>query len=341
MYYNPNDLLSFNRFINFIVGTRGVGKTYFCKKYCIDQYIKKSRRFVWVRRSDTEIKKLYTKFFTDIKNIYDDYEFKTTTSNIYIRKIVYNDNGDYDKEIQNEWEICGYFIPLSTSLQIKSDSFEDCDTLVYDEIFTKLSYLKDEVFIFLELIESIFRMRNGRIFLLSNKLSVDNPYFNEWNITELSRRFTKVGRSIVIENCDASKDFKTAKKLSPVGQLISLSKNYEKYNLDNEFALDDSTNICIMPKGDCSFRNNLILNGVKIGYYQINGFCYFGDFVENARNYTIYVDDTLKNDCILIDKKHNLLNFIARNYKNKNCLYSNMRIKNEIILLCRYVIKNY
>ena len=39
MYYNYNDLFSYNAMFNFVIGERGVGKTYGILKKCVKDFI--------------------------------------------------------------------------------------------------------------------------------------------------------------------------------------------------------------------------------------------------------------------------------------------------------------
>ena len=67
MWYTPNETLSKNRLFNFQVGMRGVGKTVGSLAYAIRKHLKDPNfAFAWVRRYDTERKKITTSFFNDI-----------------------------------------------------------------------------------------------------------------------------------------------------------------------------------------------------------------------------------------------------------------------------------
>lgn len=41
MYWNPNKTLSYNKLFNFIVGSRGGGKSFGAKDLCIRRFLKK------------------------------------------------------------------------------------------------------------------------------------------------------------------------------------------------------------------------------------------------------------------------------------------------------------
>ena len=60
MYYNYNDLFSYNAMFNFVIGERGVGKTYGILKKCVKDFIntmsnEHPRQFVYLRRYKSEL----------------------------------------------------------------------------------------------------------------------------------------------------------------------------------------------------------------------------------------------------------------------------------------------
>lgn len=70
---------------------------------------------------------------------------------------------------------------LATAQDLKSTNFSKVKTIIFDEFIIengqKKYYLKNEVFVFLNLIETISRLRDVRIFMLANSASSTNPYF--------------------------------------------------------------------------------------------------------------------------------------------------------------------
>ena len=112
-YYTLQRVLSFNALINFIIGERGVGKSFSSKKHVINRFIKKGEEFVYLRRYKTELKSSVPKFFDDIidKKVFPEASFKVKNNNFYI-----ND------------KIAGYALPLSTANILKSTSLIVCES---------------------------------------------------------------------------------------------------------------------------------------------------------------------------------------------------------------------
>ena len=67
MWYSYALVLSYNAMLNFIIGERGVGKSYGIKKHVIKRFIKKNRKFIYLRRYETELDKSLkdNEFFKD------------------------------------------------------------------------------------------------------------------------------------------------------------------------------------------------------------------------------------------------------------------------------------
>ena len=71
-FWNIEQTASYNCLFNFIDGIRGAGKTYGLLKYEIERYKKFGYRFMYVRRSEEELKTLTTQKSGRL--------FKTTTN---------------------------------------------------------------------------------------------------------------------------------------------------------------------------------------------------------------------------------------------------------------------
>ena len=174
IFLNFDKILSYGSFITFILAERGVGKSYSAKKYIINHYKKTGKQTVYLRRYNKELQEALMKksipiFFDQIKNEFPNDKLTNNKELLYYNK-----------------EVCGYAVPLSTSNILKSSTFEKVDTIIYDEFIIDkgtYNYLQNEITAFFEIIETIFRLRNGRVLLLGNPISITNPYFLELNLS--------------------------------------------------------------------------------------------------------------------------------------------------------------
>lgn len=253
MWYDRAPMLSHNRILNMVLSNRGGGKTYNMTTWSIDDYKRRKHQTVWVRRYQTEIDEVVKndKFFDAVRDLYPDDTFKIADNVGYI-----ND----DPFI--------YFIALSTSRQLKSNNYPKVNKIIFDEFIIgegRISYLKNEVEIFLDLFETVARTRdNVRAVLLANSITIVNPYFTFFDIKpDPDKRFTIKGQVCVELFTD--QEFITKKKKTRFGQLINGTK-YGAYAIDNQWLLDSDTFIEERtPKSD--FMLSIKYNGITYGFW--------------------------------------------------------------------------
>lgn len=222
IYWSPDKLLSYNKLFNFVIGNRGGGKSFAGKRIAINNFLKKGEQFVYVRRYRNEFEFIGT-FFSDIEEFYPEHTFEVRAGKFYCDE-----------------EVMGYYIPLSLSSKYKSNSYPNVSFIIFDEFIIdkgRISYLKDEVTVFLDLYETIARMRDVRVLFISNAISSVNPYFLYFKIA--INRETKFFRSQEIV-CEYYKgdEYTNKKKETRFGRLIS-GTAYGDYAIENEFFKDN------------------------------------------------------------------------------------------------------
>lgn len=253
MWYDKAQLLSHNKILNMVLSNRGGGKTFHFTRWAIDDFKKTGNQCVWVRRYQTEIDEMLLngKFFDAVREYYPGDEL-TINGNLGMV------NG----------EVAFYFIALSTSRQLKSNNYPNVNKIIFDEFIIdkgRVQYLKSEVEVFLDLYETISRLRdNVRAVLLANSVTVVNPYFLFWNIKpDTRRRFTVQGQVCVELFTDA--DFIAAKKKTRFGQLVAGTR-YADYAIENQWLLDNDT--FIAEKTDRSeFMLGMKYCGIMYGFW--------------------------------------------------------------------------
>lgn len=229
-WYSYQKLLSQNCFLNFVMSPRGNGKTYGAKKYMINNFIKKGKQSIYVRRTVVELDGMKGTFFNDICEEFPEHEFEVKGNIGYI---------DGEEAI--------FFIPLSTSLSKKSSAYPKVTTIFFDEyvIATGAStrYLKNEMFILFELIETVMRVRNTpdmRIVLMANAVSYVNPLFTFYDIEpNPNLRFQKFHNKSICLELFTDESFMEKKKDTKFGKLIE-GTSYADYAIGN-VAYEDSS----------------------------------------------------------------------------------------------------
>lgn len=234
-YYNFGPLLSYNAMWNFLVGGRGLGKTYGAKKRAIKRAIEKHEQFIYLRRYEEELKNLDT-FFSDLQHEFPQWDLRADGRRFVMAPISSRDNK------KREWVTIGYAIPLSTAQKQKSIPYPLVTTIIFDEFIIErglIRYLPSEADVFRNFYLTVDRQQDKtKVFFLANSVSIANPYFIEYNILpdeddEYIRDPTP--NRYWIAHFPKAEDFANSVKKTRFGQFIS-GTEYEKYAVGNEFA---------------------------------------------------------------------------------------------------------
>ena len=232
MWWDRSGILSHNKIFNMVLSNRGGGKTFNCTRWAIDDFKKNGRQAVWVRRYQTEVDAMIAKdkFFDAVREFYPNDKLEIVTEDKLTFGLI---NG----------EVAIHFVALSTSRQLKSNNYPLVNKIIFDEFIIdkgRITYLKNEVEVFLDLYETVDRLRDEtRAVLLANSVTIVNPYFLFWNIKpNTTKRFTVKGEACVELFTDA--DFVAKKKESRFGKLVAGTR-YADYAIDNKWLLDNET----------------------------------------------------------------------------------------------------
>lgn len=254
-YYNYDKALSYNALFNFILTTRGLGKTYGAKLKVIKKFLKTGEQFIYIRRYKDELSTIDT-FFNDIiaNNEFPEHEFKVVQKKFYI-----------------DGKICGYAIPLSISQRLKSTSYPNVTTIIYDEFIINTSnirYLTNEVYTFLEFFETVARKRNNvRAIFLANNVSIINPYFQYFNcVPKENNRFTLAQDGEVLVEIYKDDEFNEEKYKTKFGKLIQ-GTTYGNYAIENESLIDNNKFVLKKKPNDLIFCFSVKYKESELGYW--------------------------------------------------------------------------
>lgn len=183
-YYDWQKTLSYDADVTFVVGARGIGKTYGLRLQFIRDYIKTGARFVEISRFKSEIPDVASGYFDRLASEFPDYQFRTDGRHAYIAPKV---------EGKPQWEVCGYFVALTELQRTKKRTFINVYRLLLDEAAIDTTdrfhrYLPSEFSILANLVDSCSRERADddsrppRVYLLANAVNLLNPYFIHYGI---------------------------------------------------------------------------------------------------------------------------------------------------------------
>lgn len=181
-WYNPQKLLSHNALMSYVIGVRGGGKTFSGKNLGLNRFLKAGKQFIYLRRTEAELDEAKPTFFTQLQSegLYREYKGKTKGRELILSTKF--EDGDDGEDIT-----AGYALALSTAGKFRSVSYPFVDLIIYDEFLVdekdpNSRYLKREPELFLNFVETVFRMRKGRVLMLGNSFSINNPIFNYFGI---------------------------------------------------------------------------------------------------------------------------------------------------------------
>ena len=330
IFLDFNKILSYGSLLTFVLAERGVGKTYGSKKFIINHFKKTGKQTVYIRRYNKELNEALMKksipiFFDQIKNEFPEDTLSNSKELLYCNK-----------------KVCGFAVALSTSNILKSSSFENVDTIIFDEFIIDKGcyhYLQNEVTAFFELLETITRLKNVRVLCLGNAISITNPYFMELNLTlpynseyKIFKRDNK-GQPLLMVYYGKNLKYREIKKATRFGQLIEGTK-YGKYAIDNEMLRDSRAFINKKTK-DAKFFFIFKLNNKNIGVwidYKISKMFLSYDYDPKCPVIFSLNNEDHDEDTILVRvRTSSLFKSIIDFYRNANLNFENQAIKNEVM----------
>ena len=262
IFYDYQKVLSYNAFLNIIIGERGVGKTYGAKKYVINRWLKKHKQFVYIRRYETDLESSVgstndNKFFEQVISEFPNHEFKINKSK-KVRKLIMDN------------QVIGYALPLSSADSLKSSTYDNVDTIIYDEFMLKEGssqhYLRNEPEIILDIIETVGRLRDVKIFLLGNAISSTAPIMSYFDLTLPYNSDVKLFKDgLILVNYIKNEKYREVKKATKFGKLIEGTR-YSKYAIDNEFLTDSKS--FVRKKAESRFYFIFTLNNKEYGVWR-------------------------------------------------------------------------
>lgn len=265
IWFDIRNVISDEYLLYFLVGGRGIGKTYSCFDWCLEDFKKNKNEAIWLRRNEVDLEDTEREVNKFIALYNDD--------NIgYKNKIVYF----------NE-EPAIYFKALNTAR--RSASFENVNKIIYDEAIPDpgKNYLYEEFSKFVNFRETVERLRlddSGRPILKANELvtcvflgnnsSKYNLWTNKFNI-KINGNIYK-GNDIYYEILKTSKEMRELRENSRFAKIIRNTKEYS-YMYENEDIKFDYSKVIGFPPNVKPFFN-LRINGYELGVYYTSDFIY-------------------------------------------------------------------
>ena len=233
-------------------------------------------------------------------------------------------------------QICGYAMTLSTAQDLKSSNFSKVTTIIFDEFIIeegqKKFYLQNEVLIFLNLIETIARMRDIKVFMLANPANIyTNPYFLYFDLSLPFNNDIKLFKdNLILLQYMKNEEYRQAKKETKFGKLVA-GTSFEDYAINNK-ALNDNKQFIEKKQGTSKFSFAFIYNDETFGVwfdYSVGKIYVSYDYNKNTPfMFACTLKDHTPNTMLLNSaKKYNCWKSFIDNYRMGNVRFENSKIK--------------
>lgn len=263
-YYDGTKLLSLKDIngktpeIYMCTTNRSGGKTTYFARLCVNRFLDKGEKFCLVYRYNYEVDDCADKFFKDIGRLF--FPNMVMTSK---RKA----NGIYHELFLDE-KSCGYAITLNSADQLKKYShlFSDVERMMFDEFQSESNrYCNDEIKKFISIHTSIARgnheqVRYVPVYMISNPVSIINPYYVELGISNRLTSETKFlkGDGFVLEQ-GFVESASNAQKESAFNRAFA-DNTYVAYSAECLY-LNDNLAFIEKPEGNSRYIATIRYNG--------------------------------------------------------------------------------
>lgn len=342
-YYDGTKLLSMKDIngdtpeIYICTSNRTGGKTTYFGRLAVNRWYKKTiRKFGLIYRYNYELDDCAEKFFKEIGNLFFKGDVMTSKRRA---------SGIFHELFINE-EPCGYALSLNSADQLKKYShlFADIDMMIFDEFQNESNrYCSDEVKKFISIHTSVARgggemCRHVPVYMLSNPVSIINPYYVEMGISNRLNDNTKFlkGSGYVLEQ-GYVESASEAQKQSGFNKAFA-DNQYVTYSTEAVY-LNDNKAFIDKPVGSSRYLATLRYKGVDYGIreYAESGIIYCDDKADSTYPYklTVTTDDHNVNYVML--KRNDLFLTNLRWYFEKGVFrFKDLRCKEAILCALSY-----
>lgn len=329
-YYSFDKVYSYNATYMFIVGARGLGKTYGAKQRVIRNFIRTGEQFIYLRRYKPELTGRGT-FFADIMHEFPDYDFRV---NGHVAECAPVSSRN---EKKREWSIMGYFVALSTAQSQKSIAYPRVTTIIFDEFIIEkgaLRYLPDEAKAFNDFFSTVDRWKDKtRVLFLANAISIMNPYFLDYDIkvNEKTGEFVKVADGFIVAHFPDSAKFATGVYRTKFGQFIA-GTDYAEYSVGSEFGDNHERMIALKPSNAKYYYTLETRNGTFSVWVDIMGpYYYIQDKRPKQENIYTLVAQWMDEDKTLMLPSDRLAQMLRSAFRAGKMWFSSPQARNAFI----------
>lgn len=341
-YYDGTKLLSLTDLdgkqpeIIMVTTNRTGGKTTYFGRLCVNKFKKGQGKFALLYRYNYELDDCSDKFFKDLNTLFfpgSIMESKRKASGIF-------------HELFLDGESCGYALSLNSADQLKKYShlFSDVNRMIFDEFQSETNhYCNDEIKKFISIHTSVARgqgeqVRYVPVYMLSNPVSLINPYYVELGISNRLRDDTKFlrGHGYILEQgfIDSAS---VAQKESGFNKAFA-KNSYVAYSSECVY-LNDNKAFIEKPNGIGRYLCTIKYNRTDFGVREFadSGFIYVDDRPDSSYKYKITVTTEDHEINYVMLKRNDMFLTNLRFYFEKGCFrFKDLRCKEAILKALSY-----
>ena len=341
-YYNGDKLCAMKDIngrqpeIIICTSNRTAGKTTYFGKKLVDSFLAGNGKFILLYRYNYELEDCANKFFKDLSGLF------------------YNGARMSDKKQQNAGYAnlylgenhCGYAISINSADNIKKFShvFSDATAMLFDEFQSENSrYCKNEIAKFISIHTSVARgqgeqVRFVPVYMLSNPVSLLNPYYTALGISTRLRKETKFlrGDGYVLEQ--AYNETASQAQRNSAFQNAFMENKYAAYSSQGIYLHDDRTFIA-KPSGRgrylCTLRYEE--KDYSVIEYADEGYIYCGTNPDRSFPIRVAVTTADHNVNFVMLKQNIFLVNLLRYYFERGAFrFKNLNAKEAILKTISY-----
>lgn len=341
-YYDGTKLLSMmdingNKPEIYICTTnRTGGKTTYFGRLCVNRFNNYGEKFCLVYRYNYELDDCADKFYKDIGTLF--FEGTTMTSKRRASGIYH--------ELFIDDKSCGYAVSLNSADQLKKYShlFSDVSRMLFDEFQSETNhYCPDEIRKFISVHTSIARgqgeqIRYVPVYMLSNPVSIINPYYIELGISARLKEDTKFlrGEGFVLEQgyVDSASQ---AQKSSAFNRAFS-NNSYMAYSAESVYLIDNKAFI-EKPDGQSLYICTLKYNGTEYALREFidKGIIYCDDKPDKTHPMKISVTtDDHQLNYVMLKRNDKFLGLLRYYFEKGAFRFKDLRCKEAVLTALSY-----
>lgn len=312
------------------------GKTTYFGRLCINRFLDKGEKFGLLYRYNYELDDIAEKFYKDLGSLF--FPNYTMTSK---RRA----SGTFQELFLND-KSCGYALSLNNADQIKKYShlFSDIQRMIFDEFQSETNhYCECETKKFISVHTSIARgqgkqVRYVPVYMISNSVSIINPYYVEMGISSRLKDDTKFlrGDGFVLEQGYIESASIEQKKS---GFNRAFSKNsYTAYSSECVY-LNDNKAFVEKPAGKSKYLCTLRYKGSDFALreYTESGLIYCDDKADSSFLTRISVTTDDHNINYIMLKRNDFFLSNLRYFFERGCFrFKDMRCKEAVLSALSY-----